>query len=60
MRWVFASRRLLGTWLLGLSLGLGSFGLSPHQAAAQTGRGEAALRLEAQRPGQTDVYVLSF
>jgi hypothetical protein len=58
--WVFASRRLFGTWLLGLSFGLCCVGLSPHQAAAQAARGEGALRLEGQRPGQTDVYILSF
>jgi hypothetical protein len=49
-------RRFVAFCLIGLSL---AFGPSPD-ASAQTARRGGPDRLEPQRPGQTDVYVLSF
>jgi Peptidase C13 family len=49
-------RRCCALLLMGLFL---CFGL-PDGAAGQSARGASAFRLEPQRPGQTDVYILSF
>jgi hypothetical protein len=48
-------RRLIAFCLIGLSLALGP----SHEAFGQPRRAEA-LKLAPQRPGQTDVYILSF
>lgn len=51
-------RRLVALCLLGLSL---SFGLSEEVAAQRPSRAAGeTFRLEPQRPGETDVYILSF
>ena len=51
-------RRLVALCLLGLSL---SFGLSEEAAAQRPSRAAGeTFRLEPQRPGETDVYILSF
>ncbi|MGO4525773.1 C13 family peptidase [Microvirga sp. 2MCAF35] len=49
-------RRLLAFCLIGLSLALGPF----HEAQGQPARRAEAGKLAPQRPGQTDVYILSF
>jgi hypothetical protein len=49
-------RRFLALCLVGLSLSAGA----PIEAAGQTPRAAEAFRLEPQRPGEVDVYVLSF
>jgi hypothetical protein len=49
-------RRCLALLLMGLSLCLGL----PGGAVGQSARGADPFRLEPQRPGQADVYILSF
>ena len=49
-------RRLIAFCLIGLSLALGP----SHDAYGQTARRAEPVRLAPQRPGQTDVYILSF
>ncbi len=49
-------RRFIAFCLVGLSLALGP----SHDAVGQTARRAEPVRLAPQRPGQTDVYVLSF
>jgi hypothetical protein len=49
-------RPLIAFCLIGLSLVLGL----PSDAVGQTARRADPVRLEPQRPGQTDVYILSF
>ncbi|WP_114945375.1 C13 family peptidase [Microvirga calopogonii] len=49
-------RRLLAFCLIGLSLAIGPF----HEAHAQAARRAETGQLAPQRPGQTDVYILSF
>jgi Peptidase C13 family len=49
-------RRFIAFCLLGLSLALAP----AHEAAAQSARQGDPVRLAPQRPGQTDVYILSF
>ena len=49
-------RRLIALCLIGLAL---SFGL-PVEAVGQSSRSAGSFRLEPQRPGQPDVYILSF
>jgi len=52
----FAVFRILASCLLGLSL----VSLPVHGAHGQAARRAEPIRLEPQRPGQTDVYILSF
>ncbi|MGF9763892.1 C13 family peptidase [Microvirga sp. 0TCS3.31] len=49
-------RRLIAFFLIGLSLALGS----SSEAFAQAARRADPFQLAPQRPGQTDVYILSF
>jgi hypothetical protein len=49
-------RRSIAFWLVGLFLVLSP----PYDAYAQAVRRADPVRLEPQRPGQTDVYILSF
>jgi hypothetical protein len=49
-------RRFLAFCLIGLALSLGF----PAGAVAQTSPGSAPIKLEPQRPGKVDVYILSF
>jgi hypothetical protein len=49
-------RRLLAFYLIGLFLALGP----SHDAFGQTARRAEPVGLAPQRPGQTDVYILSF
>jgi hypothetical protein len=49
-------RRFVAYCLVGLSLAFGPV----HEAAAQSAGRDGPVRLEPQRPGLTDVYILSF
>ena len=48
-------RRFFALCLIGTALCLG-----PAPAVGQTPRGAGAFRLEPQRPGAVDIYILSF
>jgi hypothetical protein len=50
-----AMRRFFALCLIGTALCLG-----PAPAVGQTPRGAGAFRLEPQRPGAVDIYILSF